>query len=94
MGAGASITEDKGVNPASPSPQKRNNSSNQSSSQVGDRSYPTFDVSLGFWPGNTVTLPDRFKLRIAYESLDFIRSDDESPLIQFPFQNIICWGSS
>jgi len=95
MGAGASIAEDKGDHPASPSPQKRNNaSSNQSTSQVGDRSYPTFDVSLGFWPGNTVTLPDRFKLRIAYESLDFIRADDESPLIQFPFQNIICWGSS
>jgi hypothetical protein len=57
--------------------------------------YPTFDVSLGFWPGNHVVLPEKFKIKISYESLDFVKYDNEShPLLQFPFQNIICWGSS
>ena len=56
--------------------------------------YPTFTVALGFWPGKAVELPEYFKLRVSYESLDFIRSEDDTPLIQFPFQNIICWGSS
>jgi hypothetical protein len=54
----------------------------------------TFTVQLGFWPGRTVELPETFKLRISYESLDFVRLEDDAPLIQFPFQNIICWGSS
>lgn len=56
-------------------------------------SCPTFQVGLGFWPGKKIELPERFKLRVSYESLDFVR-EDESPLIQFPYQNIICWGSS
>jgi hypothetical protein len=51
-------------------------------------------IALGFWPGRTIELPDYFKLRVSYESLDFLRSEDDTPLIQFPFQNIICWGSS
>jgi hypothetical protein len=55
---------------------------------------PTFEVSLGFWPGEHITLPEKFKLKISYESLDFVRIDNELPLVQFPFQNIICWGSS
>lgn len=61
----------------------------------GDQStYPTFEVSLGFWPGNHIALPEKFKLKISYESLDFVRIDNGLPLVQFPFQNIICWGSS
>lgn len=55
---------------------------------------PTFIVSLAFWPGKTVKLPDTFKLKISYESLDFVTLEEETPIIQFPFQNIICWGSS
>ena len=55
---------------------------------------PVFVVSLAFWPSKTVKLPDTFKLRISYESLDFVTLEDETPIIQFPFQNIICWGSS
>ena len=55
-----------------------------------------FVVSLGFWPSNLpeISLPESFKLRISYESLDFIYIDNSHPIIQFPFQNIICWGSS
>eukprot|EP01040_Poterioochromonas_malhamensis_P009040 gene9040-9788_t len=64
------------------------------SSTTANPQYPTFDVSLGFWPGNHLPLPDKFKLKISYESLDFVRSDNELPIIQFPFQTIICWGSS
>ncbi len=64
------------------------------SSTTANSQYPTFDVSLGFWPGNHLPLPDKFKLKISYESLDFVRSDNELPIIQFPFQTIICWGSS
>jgi hypothetical protein len=56
--------------------------------------YPTFIVSLSHWPGKLISLPDQFKLRISYESMDFVRSEDGAPLVQFPFQNIICWGSS
>lgn len=64
-------------------------------SQVSSSSlYPSFEVSLGFWPGNHIPLPEKFKLKISYESLDFVRYDTELPMIQFPFQNIICWGSS
>jgi len=97
MGAGASVAEERNDILGSPVPPKRrtlNEKDEATTPQVTERTYPTFDVSLGFWPGKTVILPDHFKLRIAYESLDFIRADDDTPLIQFPFQNIICWGSS
>jgi hypothetical protein len=95
MGAGASVAEGRNDILGSPTKPKRKTADlNELTPQITERNYPTFDVSLGFWPGKTVTLPDSFKLRVAYESLDFIRSDDETPLIQFPFQNIICWGSS
>lgn len=53
-----------------------------------------FVVSLGFWPNATIELPPVFKLRISYESLDFVKEEDLSPIVQFPYQNIICWGSS
>eukprot|EP01038_Epipyxis_sp_PR26KG_P011750 gene11750-15722_t len=56
--------------------------------------YPAFIVTLGFWPNKPIALPETFKLKVSYESLDFVRVEDESPIIQFPFQNIICWGSS
>jgi hypothetical protein len=56
-------------------------------------SAPTFLVSLFLWKDKTVELPSVFKLKISFESLDFIGNDD-TPIIQFPFQTIICWGSS
>jgi hypothetical protein len=54
------------------------------------------DITLISWPGrihSSVGLPDKFKLRLGYESLDFL---DESftPLVQFPYQVIISWGHS
>jgi hypothetical protein len=57
---------------------------------------PAFAVSLGFWPSNLpkVSIPPLFKLQISYESLDFVTLNDSVPIIQFPYQNIICWGSS
>jgi hypothetical protein len=73
---------------------KRQASELTKANSVSVEGYPTFDVALGFWPGKTITLPDYFRLRVSYESLDFIKMEDDSPLIQFPFQNIICWGSS
>ena len=54
-----------------------------------------FTVSLHTWGKNSVPLPDTFQLRISLESLDFVTADAaKTPLIQFPFQNILCWGSS
>lgn len=90
MGAGASVIEDKNDNGVIGTPSSKRRVVANST----DGSYPTFDVSLGFWPGRTIALPDYFKLRVSYESLDFIRAEDDTPLVQFPFQTIICWGSS
>lgn len=92
MGAGASVVDEKNDNGVVGTPLSKRRQQTSSSSSEG--SYPTFDVSLGFWPGRSITLPDYFKLRVSYESLDFIRSEDDTPLVQFPFQTIICWGSS
>jgi hypothetical protein len=95
MGAGASINDSKSdlLGPPVPAKKRLTEDISKPQSPVSD-GYPTFDVSLGFWPDKTVTLPDHFRLRVSYESLDFIRQEDDTPLIQFPFQNIICWGSS
>lgn len=41
-----------------------------------------------------LTLPDEFVLRLAYESLDILDLKTHLPLLQFPYQSIICWGSS
>ena len=97
MGAGASVVEDKGGLIGTPVNSKKLTKSPSKGNHKGpntDAAYPTFDVSLGFWPGRSVQLPDTFRLRVSYESLDFIRSENDEPLVQFPFQNIICWGSS
>lgn len=69
-------------------------SNKQNTTQKKKIDCPTFTVALSFWPGKAVELPDQFKLRVSYESLDFLRMDSSAPVIQFPFQNIICWGSS
>lgn len=95
MGAAGSVLDDESSStfgsPSKPQPVPVDRS------KVGDgnlNNCPSFLVSLSFWPGNTISLPPQFKLRISYESLDFVRPEDNSPLVQFPFQNIICWGSS
>lgn len=85
MGAGGSIM-------------KHNNNDKPETSLSGGhmlgKDMDSFTVSLGFWPGKTIILPESFKLKISYESLDFVRLENDLPIIQFPFQNIICWGSS
>ena len=97
MGAAGSVLDDNRNDViGTPTNSKKGTSSelNSTRSQKTDGTYPAFTVALGFWPGRTIELPDLFKLKVSYESLDFIRIEDETPLIQFPFQNIICWGSS
>lgn len=54
----------------------------------------TFEVSLHHWKKNRVTLPDKFLLRLSFESLDLVNSTNNIPIVQFPFQNILSWGSS
>ena len=60
--------------------------------EIGQLVYA--DIQLDSWPGRehaSVGLPDKFKLRLGFESLDFI-DDDDRPLVQFPYQVIISWG--
>jgi hypothetical protein len=92
MGASGSVlNDDIDCETADLSPKDKNRAHQKSGLQDD---APTFVVSLGFWRDKSINLPDSFKLRISYESLDFVRIDDDTPIIQFPFQNIICWGSS
>lgn len=55
-----------------------------------------FGVSLLSSQGFLLTneLHSSFILRISYESLDFLQQSNGRPLVQFPFQNILSWGSS
>lgn len=93
MGAAGSVLDERD-DESYPSWPVREESPTKKSAKPDPTGRPTFTVSLGFWPGKKVDLPDTFKLRIGYESLDFLKADEPKPLIQFPFQNIICWGSS
>lgn len=97
MGAGASVTDSRNDpigTPTNSATKKRPTVDMNKVQTSVPEPCPTFDVSLGFWPGNTIPLPENFRLRVSYESLDFIRLDNDTPIVQFPFQNIICWGSS
>lgn len=66
------------------------------STKVGESEYQKFVVSLGFWgmKPDSIHLPETFRLKISYESFDFVSLHNETPIVQFPFQNVICWGSS
>lgn len=55
---------------------------------------PEFTVHLHRWPNCPIPLPETFILRLSSESLDFVHTESGLPLVQFPFQNIICWGQS
>ena len=91
MGAGASVTD---VGPISP-PSPVSAVSSSITLIPGDlAAVRTFVVSLHAWGKNAVQLPARFTLRISLESLDFVEIETGRPLVQFPFQNILCWGSS
>ena len=80
-GAGATATSGGDASPSSKAGGKNN----------GVRNYL---VSLQGWHKNHIPLPDSFWLRISLESLDFVHRDSLVPLVQFPFQNILCWGSN
>ncbi len=90
MGIAGSVLDDETVFPAS----KRSPLQGSKVAAPSSSACSQFPVTLGFWAENTLTLPPQFYLRIAYESLDFIHIDSGVPLVQFPFQNILCWGSS
>lgn len=100
MGAAGSVIDDGDDSPVASSKALAATSplakSQNVRSNTGENDSPTFLVSLGFWPATLpkLSLPSQFKLKISFESLDFVRIDDGTPIIQFPFQNIICWGSS
>lgn len=84
MGAGASVTDVGPISLSTPITLK-----------PGDMAaVRTFVVSLQAWGKDAIRLPDRFTLRISLESLDFVETETGKPLVQFPFQNILCWGSS
>lgn len=84
-------------------------SSSAMSSAAASRSAPLcFKVSLDYTTSTlpfalTALLPKEFVLRLSYESLDLVQQDSvasssskpaSKPIIQFPYQNIICWGHS
>jgi len=94
MGAGASVPNENSNANHDNNSSRSTRASDHNNSPHKNHEYPTFIVTLSGWAERPINLPDEFKLRVSYESLDFIRSDDEQPIIQFPFQNIICWGSS
>lgn len=88
MGIAGSVLDDEPASPRGLLPFSGGNPNRATGSS------PQFVVSLGFWPDNRITLPASFYLRISYESLDFVEKEKNVPLVQFPFQNILCWGSS
>jgi hypothetical protein len=90
MGAGGSVIEESEEGTL-PKDRGKNNDAKESFEDE-----KVFAVSLASWPSSLpkITLPHNFKLKIAYESLDFVNPENGTPIIQFPFQNIICWGSS
>jgi len=66
---------------------------NKSSSE---RKPVTFKVTLsecsvGSHQG--IDIPEEFFIRLSYESLDLLNSGTLVPIVQFPYQSIICWGS-
>lgn len=89
MGATGSVLEEAHVTKAS-----TNSVSTKKSASTSSSPSITFPVSLAFWSNVHIKLPEQFLLRISYESLDFVNAASGLPLVQFPFQNIICWGSS
>lgn len=82
MGAGGSVQE--------------NNLNSNSSSTSWESNPKDYGVSLVSSERFKMAkdLPPKFTLHIGYESLDFVNTETKSPIIQFPFQNIICWGSN
>jgi hypothetical protein len=88
MGAGGSVFDDEKI--SSPGPTK---SAADRLPTIQEKA-PEFTVHLHRWPGCLITLPDSFVVRLSSESLDFVSLENRLPLVQFPYQNIICWGQS
>lgn len=86
MGVAGSILDDE--KSPTPSPSK-----SPAKPKTGEAA-PEFQVSLSNWANKEVELPATFLLRLSEESLDFVNMETKSPIIQFPYQNIICWGQS
>ena len=62
-----------------------------------DKSVALYKVTLNdtsMNKGQELVLPQQFNIRLAYESLDILDSTTLQPIVQFPYQSIICWGSS
>jgi len=104
MGGGASVPTDSSNSTNSNS---TTNSTTNSNSSSNDRIlFPCIllnneEVSTQMVPISSTTssfsfslLPSNIILKISRESLDILSSDTSIPLLQFPYQNILCWGSS
>eukprot|EP01031_Cornospumella_fuschlensis_P026192 gene26192-31629_t len=87
MGAAGSVLNDE-------PPANRTNNSTGVKPKTTTDDGPKFTVSLGHWPESTRVFPSSFTLRISAESLDFVELNTTTVIVQFPFQNILCWGSS
>lgn len=67
-----------------------------SNEDIARRTFPTFEVGLLSVENYKFNhpIPARFLLRLCRESLDFVDNKTLAPILQFPFQQIICWGST
>lgn len=57
----------------------------------------TFKVHLNecsISPDLGLVIPEEFFIKLSYESLDLLNTTALAPIVQFPYQSIICWGSS
>jgi hypothetical protein len=100
MGAGASAQRDSSV----PNIQKAPSGSgfDVGPIEVGkgpttDNKVATFKVNLAQCSVSTdqgLSIPEEFFIKLSYESLDLLNTATLAPIIQFPYQSIICWGSS
>ena len=86
MGGGTSILN-QAVNPGTVL-EGSNNVSLSSPDKV------TFLVSTVKDDNFKLELPDQIYLKIAKESIDFLDKDSNNSIINFPYQSILCWGSS
>lgn len=53
-----------------------------------------YNVKFKSWTQSEFNIPKDIIFRISKESVDFLDPLTKSPIVQFPFQIIVCWGSS
>ena len=88
MGASGSVIKQQHLDPRQPHNQPQGDK---------DEDIKLFLVSLseqcrGYSRLNL--LPPQFYLKLSNESLDFIDVDTKLAILNFPYQHILCWGSS